>query len=203
MVEYNKNICNVFNCPGLKPVDLARFVSIQKKAELEERDIWYMKGVLSKKAFEQFVREKSPKYYEQYIVEYEETSSSNSSGSDLASSASEFNIFSDLTQAALGISAPKVHLNIMVMGKRRVGKSSFVQSMLSYRYKSVQGVFENKLGEHFKEYTAVKRDDDYQERICLLDTPGYDPNSKESLEEWYEKIKDELIKRVGLSLLSV
>lgn len=183
---------SLLDLPRLKPVGFLRFRAIQNKSELEDRDVQFMKQALSKSVFEDFLREQDPKIVDKYLSDGADTRSD--TDLDSCEEVNNFSIFRDAADAKL---APGFHLTTMVIGKRRVGKTSFVQLLMAYKYSSVQIIFEQKLGEFFKEYTVIKHDDSTNERINLLDTPGYDPNSKESMDEWYNIIETELIKRVG------
>ena len=99
-----------------------------------------------------------------------------------------------------------VQLTAMIIGKDGVGKSSFVNTILAYKQNSVQQILidsqDRSLKFDIRQHIAVKQQDSVNQVMVVLDTPGYDPNSRQSLEGWYSSIKEEFIRRVEGSNLA-
>lgn len=47
----------------------------------------------------------------------------------------------------------------------------------------------------------MKSQDGVTQIISIVDTPGYDPNSAESMQKWFETVKGELERRVDYSII--
>lgn len=58
---------------------------------------------------------------------------------------------------------------------------------MTEKYSSIEKISENDLGDGFYEYCALKSQKGIKERLTVIDSPGYNPNSKESSEFWLAK----------------
>lgn len=61
-------------------------------------------------------------------------------------------------------------------------------AIIDKKYETVISTNEADLGDGFHEVTALKNQLGVKEKMTLIDTPGYNPNSKESVKFWLDKL---------------
>lgn len=77
---------------------------------------------------------------------------------------------------------------------------SYVADEIYQKFDHVQKISQIALGNGFHQYVAVKAQKGLKARISIVDSPGYDPRSKESVDRWRTAVEGEIERRLDAEI---
>lgn len=172
------------------------------KPILDDDDRRFLKDVLPAQLFESFILAKvtQPNYqFENSNLNLSMGAPDRQFPSKTEHSTEISHDYMVLRQQLLSVLQKDVQLTVMIVGQKQIGKSSLAQFLQTYKHTLVSLYEKNNTKfEGIVEMCAYMERKEMNVRLTIVDTPGFDPEDKTSLDNTFDKIEAYLQDKVAL-----